>query len=185
MLEPHMCWQVLTYLTKNDVQANWNETEEEVENRVQAALVYEIEDANIVITQQHMTDVEHLKPEDYLGSKQVDTVKLAKGLHFECSRQLSCMKNLTFSKLYASPWKACEITEWMKQNCKMKILNLLGEYRLQSQKIIQACKFVFAVAEDLSDVLMNQFCSNIINEVVVSMVAPNHSNELVLQHVWG
>lgn len=101
--------QVLTYLAKNDIQANRNETEEEVENRVQAALAYEIEDANIAITRQHMnemkmTDVQHLEPEDYLGSEQVDASKLAEGLYLERAGQLSRMKNPTFSKLYASSW---------------------------------------------------------------------------------
>jgi hypothetical protein len=101
--------QVLTHLAKNDVLANRNETEEEIEHRAQAALAYEIEDANVAIGIQHreelsMTDVSRLSANDHLAREQIDVLTIGREVYEEQAAQLSQLKNPSFSKLYSSEW---------------------------------------------------------------------------------
>jgi hypothetical protein len=101
--------QVLTFLAKNDTQVNRNETEEEVENRAQAALAYEIEDASVAIGAQHLeemqhTDVRRLARDDHFGKEQIDVLDISRSVFQRQAAQLSRLKNPTFSKLYSSEW---------------------------------------------------------------------------------
>ena len=100
---------MLTHLAKNDVQAHRNETEEEVENRAQAALAYEIEDANIAMATQHLkelktVDVSMLGEDDYLGREQIDVLDIAREVYKEQASTLARLRNPVYSKLYSSEW---------------------------------------------------------------------------------
>jgi len=97
------------HLAKNDIQANRNETEEEVENRAQAELAYEIEDANVALHPQHeeemkMADVSLLSGSDHFGTQQIDVLEIGKETYKAQAAVYSQLKNPSFSKLYSSEW---------------------------------------------------------------------------------
>jgi hypothetical protein len=100
---------VLTYLAKNDIQANRNETEEEVENHAQVALVYEIEDANVAMGKQHheemeTTDVSLLAGTDHLGCEQIDMLAIGHNVYQVQASQRSALKNTIYRKICSSKW---------------------------------------------------------------------------------
>jgi hypothetical protein len=97
------------HLAKNDVQAHRNEMEEEVENRAQAALAYEIEDMNIAMATQHLkelktVDVSMLGEDNYLGREQINVLDIAHEVYKEQASTLARLRNPVYSKLYSSEW---------------------------------------------------------------------------------
>lgn len=100
---------MLTYLAKNEIQANRNETEEEVENRAQAALAYEIEDANVAMGKQHReemetTDVSLLARSDHLAREQIDVLAIGHNVYQAQASQMSALKNPIYLKICSSEW---------------------------------------------------------------------------------